>query len=893
MKYQLWLLLLSLLLFLPTDVESAEDSIVITISSDGEAKITQNLNPRSTVSGISVPAISDKISKILATDGNGIILQTIQKGNSISIATLGATEVNLSYDAKIISKNLNIWNLSYNADREITVVLPPLSSIVSVNNIPIDIDDKAVTMPPGHISLSYTIRQVSSQNFDVSKEGKNYQIQIITGSKIADFEYRNNEIHFGVDEKAPILVIVPKLLVPNPLDVSLNDNQVEFKPYYENSTSSWLRIDPYQSGNIKISKVSTTELQGGGCLIATAAFGSEFAPQVQQLREVRDNAVLKTESGAAFMAGFNQFYYSFSPTIADWERENPVFKQFVKLAISPLLTTLSILNYFEIDSEEEMLGFGIAIILLNIAIYFLVPFVTIVTISNYIKSRSRRTCCSNRSNHLFKSIKFHKKSVKSRLIVALALAFVLVSMPSAFAQEPPDPPEHPIEIVLNQSLDQVDAARETGEDATADRLYNLGLTEYNDALTLLEADDIEGATEHALVAMALFEDALVILGPAEGDEILVLDQLPPGFGSGVGSASDQGLEQGQGLGVGGIPSGILKQIDAGAIFDLTLSITNSETEANNLKNLISDNSLDTSLNGYDGSINLAKELLANGDVPSAQAQLDLANEIIDGLYGEIKEASADINDEQLKEFADNTIADLESTIEAATNIPLSKFVIANLQEILDTLKSGDYNEILVATSEGANLDLAILVLPDQVLPHPPGFEAAGENPNEQGLENGLGIGLGNNPPPFEINQNGNGENGDENGDFASQLPGFGQAGANPSLQASGQGVGLGNTPPGLEGLLPPGLQMQQEDYIYDYGFSPDDEFEPPLSKFEDSTEDNFEPGASAITKAAAAKAAGIAKGEAASEGKSQANKEPPAGPPSGPPGPPSGPPGPP
>ena len=290
MKYQLWILLLSLLLFLPTDVESAEDSIVITISPDGEAKITQNLNPRSTVSGISVPAISDKISKILATDGNGIILQTIQKGNSISIATLGATQVNLSYEAEIISKNLNIWNLSYNADREITVVLPPLSSIVSVNNIPIDIDDKAVTMPPGHISLSYTIRQVSSQNFDASKEGKNYQIQIITGSKIIDFEYRNNEIHFGVDEKAPILVIVPKSLVPSPLDVSLNDNQVEFKPYYQNSTSSWLRIDPYQSGNIKIGKVSTTEFQGGGCLIATATFGSEFAPHMIDLLRLRQGS---------------------------------------------------------------------------------------------------------------------------------------------------------------------------------------------------------------------------------------------------------------------------------------------------------------------------------------------------------------------------------------------------------------------------------------------------------------------------------------------------------------------------------------------------------------------------------------------------------------------------
>ncbi|MEK0344098.1 MAG: CFI-box-CTERM domain-containing protein, partial [Nitrosopumilus sp.] len=77
------------------------------------------------------------------------------------------------------------------------------------------------------------------------------------------------------------------------------------------------------------------ETEGGGCLIATATFGSELAPQVQQLRELRDNTILSTESGTAFMAGFNQLYYSFSPTIADLEREYPVFKEVVKLSITP------------------------------------------------------------------------------------------------------------------------------------------------------------------------------------------------------------------------------------------------------------------------------------------------------------------------------------------------------------------------------------------------------------------------------------------------------------------------------------------------------------------------------------------------------------------------------
>ena len=79
----------------------------------------------------------------------------------------------------------------------------------------------------------------------------------------------------------------------------------------------------------------------GGCLIATASYGSELAPQVQQLRELRDNTVLQTESGSAFMAGFNQFYYSFSPMIADYERENPAFKEAVKLTLTPLIDLIN------------------------------------------------------------------------------------------------------------------------------------------------------------------------------------------------------------------------------------------------------------------------------------------------------------------------------------------------------------------------------------------------------------------------------------------------------------------------------------------------------------------------------------------------------------------------
>ena len=118
--------------------------------------------------------------------------------------------------------------------------------------------------------------------------------------------------------------------------------------------------------------------EGGGCLIATATYGSELAPQVQQLRELRDNTLLNTESGTAFMGTFNDIYYSFSPIIADYERENPYFKEAVKLAITPMISSLSIMENAE--TESEVLGIGLSVIALNLAMYLGIPAIVVIGI---------------------------------------------------------------------------------------------------------------------------------------------------------------------------------------------------------------------------------------------------------------------------------------------------------------------------------------------------------------------------------------------------------------------------------------------------------------------------------------------------------------------------------
>jgi hypothetical protein len=103
-----------------------------------------------------------------------------------------------------------------------------------------------------------------------------------------------------------------------------------------------------------------------------------MAPQVQQLRELRDNQLLQTESGTAFMGTFNDIYYTFSPIIADYERENPYFKEAVKLAITPMISTLSLMENAE--SESEVLSIGLSVIALNLGMYLGVPAIVIIGI---------------------------------------------------------------------------------------------------------------------------------------------------------------------------------------------------------------------------------------------------------------------------------------------------------------------------------------------------------------------------------------------------------------------------------------------------------------------------------------------------------------------------------
>ena len=241
---------------------------------------------------------------------------------------------------------------------------------------------------------------------DVQTAGRIFEVETISNFDIQSFDFDGDEKKLTIHiisglEKNLGEVLIPQNLLGGNFTFYLNDQEF-FPKVNSNEKISFITLNFTGSGNNKLDIIGDTYLNGltenadttesspqtkpglaGGCLIATATYGSELAPQVQQLREIRDNKLLQTESGIVFMNSFNDFYYSFSPYIADLEREYPIFKETVKLSITPMLSTLTILNYVDINSEQDMLSYGLGIILMNLGMYIAAPVIVVMRLCKF------------------------------------------------------------------------------------------------------------------------------------------------------------------------------------------------------------------------------------------------------------------------------------------------------------------------------------------------------------------------------------------------------------------------------------------------------------------------------------------------------------------------------
>jgi streptogramin lyase len=169
--------------------------------------------------------------------------------------------------------------------------------------------------------------------------------------------------------------------------------------------------------------VTVTVVSGLPCLIATATFGSPLAPEVQFLRDFRDQQILHTFAGSNFMAVFNAWYYSFSPSVAGYENLHPSVKPPMQYFLMPLLGSLhasewTYASMAVMNPEIAALTAGLVASSLIGLLYLGLPFAAAVWIA-------RRKVLAKRANVAFRLAKFFAASV--------GLAVVLFAVSELFA----------------------------------------------------------------------------------------------------------------------------------------------------------------------------------------------------------------------------------------------------------------------------------------------------------------------------------------------------------------------------------------------------------------------------------------------------------------------------
>jgi hypothetical protein len=183
----------------------------------------------------------------------------------------------------------------------------------------------------------------------------------------------------------------------------------------------------------------TSQSQGGPrCLIATATFGSELAPQVQFLRDFRDQKLDNTFAGYNFMIAFNLWYYSFSPSVAATISESPLFQILMRVFLYPLITLLkvseTVFDVFSFQPEFAAVLAGLVASAMLGVVYLWIPSIIICRRYRTTVKRSLKPMAAILGGAVV-AITVSEILANSFLAISSSVALVLANM-SLFAALP-------------------------------------------------------------------------------------------------------------------------------------------------------------------------------------------------------------------------------------------------------------------------------------------------------------------------------------------------------------------------------------------------------------------------------------------------------------------------
>src|SRR2546428_5311303 len=112
-------------------------STSLIISGDGSTGVNQTLSLPQNVTSVGLPLFAKQVGNVLAVNQDGSPVSYSINGGNITLYTLGATKISLSYDTDALTtKQGTVWQMTFTSLSDTSLTLPFQSTLLSFSNTP-------------------------------------------------------------------------------------------------------------------------------------------------------------------------------------------------------------------------------------------------------------------------------------------------------------------------------------------------------------------------------------------------------------------------------------------------------------------------------------------------------------------------------------------------------------------------------------------------------------------------------------------------------------------------------------------------------------------------------------------------------------------------------------
>ncbi|MDK2384132.1 MAG: DNRLRE domain-containing protein [Candidatus Korarchaeota archaeon] len=354
-----------------TSVSTPPGDYTITVTAEGGGKthtatVSLTVTPASTSSSTAATTTTTTTTQgfFIRVDPSAV---TLPRGGAayltVRVQGIGGFSSPVTLSASGLPQGVTISSNVNNAPPDFTANL----TLVATNSAPMGTHQFTLMASGGGITRTSTVTlTVTGQNQTQSQTQAQTQTgtQTGTGTAAQGFDFSISvtptTLVLNPSSTGSVAVTVRRIRGSGTVMLSASglppDVRVTFSPPALQEGTSSLVIQAGQttgtftvvvtgtSGRLKRSATFQLQVRAeeSRCIIATAAFGSELAPEVSYLREFRDGTVMATYSGSRFLTVFNAFYYSWSPGLATVIRGSPLLASVTRSIITPLIYALKV-----------------------------------------------------------------------------------------------------------------------------------------------------------------------------------------------------------------------------------------------------------------------------------------------------------------------------------------------------------------------------------------------------------------------------------------------------------------------------------------------------------------------------------------------------------------------